>query len=116
MEKGIKRTHANFDVIKKMEKERKKRGLSEYELSKRAGLSQSIISTWKSRNIEPSLASIEAIVNGLDMSLSDFFKDDEAKEINSMSDDYEIYCNRWLQMNEQERLIILKLLSLITRT
>lgn len=76
MNKGQKRSKAEFDVLGRIRQERDKRGWTDYELAENAGITQSTISTWYSRGIEPGVASIEKICMGLGISLSQFFCQD----------------------------------------
>ena len=74
----MQREKATFDILKKIDDERMKRNWSEYNLAKNADLTQSTISTWYRRNLQPSVASIEKICNGLGISLSEFFNDESS--------------------------------------
>ena len=62
-----------MNLLDRITKLRMERGWSEYELARRSGISQSTISTWYSRRIQPNLASIEKICSGFGISLSYFF-------------------------------------------
>lgn len=66
-----------FDILRKIERERLARGWSEYALVENSGLTQSTISTWRRRNLQPNVASIEKICNGLGITLAQFFNDSE---------------------------------------
>ena len=61
-----------FDILGRIEQERISRGWSEYALAENSGLTQSTISTWRRRNLQPNLASIEKICSGLGITLSQF--------------------------------------------
>lgn len=74
----MQREKATFDILKKIDDERMKRNWSEYSLAKNADLTQSTISTWYRRNLQPSVASIEKICKGLGISLSEFFNDESS--------------------------------------
>lgn len=66
---------ANFDILGRIEQEKNKRDWSEYTLAVNSDIPQSTISTWKKRDLQPSVASIEKICKGLGISLSQFFSD-----------------------------------------
>ena len=68
---------SDFDVLKKIDDERVARGWSEYMLAKRAGLTQSTISSWYQKGLQPSISSLEKICKAFGMTLSGFFKTDE---------------------------------------
>ena len=59
------REKSEFNILKKIEEERMKRNWSEYTLAKNSNLTQSTISTWYRRDLQPSVASIEKICSGL---------------------------------------------------
>ena len=65
-----------MDVLARIKKLRLERGWTEYELAKRSGLPQSTISTWYSRNMLPTITSLESICKGFGISLSQFFLED----------------------------------------
>lgn len=54
-----------------------KKRISQYELSKRAGLTQSSISTLMSRGSEPKISTLKKICNGLGITLAQFFTMDD---------------------------------------
>ena len=69
----MEREKAKFDVLQRILDERTRRGWNEYTLAQKSGLTQSTISTWYRRNLQPSVASIEKICDGFGISLSQFF-------------------------------------------
>ena len=60
----MEREKAKFDVLQRILDERTRRGWNEYTLAQKSGLTQSTISTWYRRNLQPSVASIEKICDG----------------------------------------------------
>ena len=69
-----------MDVLARITQLRLDRGWTEYELAKRSGLPQSTISTWYSRNMLPTVASLESICRGFGITMSQFFLDPSAGE------------------------------------
>lgn len=57
------------------------RGWTEYMLAENSGLAQSTISTWRRRNLQPNVASIEKICGGLGITLSQFFSNSEQDDL-----------------------------------
>lgn len=55
----MEREKPSFDILGRIEQERLARGWSEYTLAENSGLTQSTISTWRRRNLQPSVASLE---------------------------------------------------------
>lgn len=56
----MEREKPTFDILGRIEKERAARNWSEYALAENSGLTQSTISTWRRRNLQPNVASILA--------------------------------------------------------
>ena len=69
----MEREKPSFDILGRIEQERLARGWSEYTLAENSGLTQSTISTWRRRNLQPSVASLEKICSGLGITLAQFF-------------------------------------------
>ena len=70
-----------MDIHGRLDQLTKERGWSRYRLSKECGLGESTISNMYARNTVPSLSTIEAICNGLDISLAEFFSDGKLVEL-----------------------------------
>lgn len=66
-----------FDVLGRLAELRDERGWTNYRLAKNSGLPQSSLITWFSRNVIPPFESIEKMCNALDISLSEFFDENE---------------------------------------
>lgn len=82
----MKREHSRFDILKRILDERQKRNWSEYTLARNSGITQSTISTWYKRNLQPSVASIEKICNAYGISLSEFFAESDMEIIEDSFD------------------------------
>nr|WP_115720649.1 cupin domain-containing protein [Gallaecimonas mangrovi] len=71
-----------MDVGKRLRLLRKKNGLSQRELAKRAGVTNSTISMIEKNSVSPSVSSLKKVLSGLPLSLVDFFSmdlEDESK-------------------------------------
>lgn len=68
----MEREKPNFDILGRIDRERLARGWSEYTLAENSGLTQSTLSTWRRRNLQPNVTSIEKICHAL-VSLSHSF-------------------------------------------
>ena len=99
MNKGERRSRADFNILDRIRQERNKRGWSDYELAENSGISQSTISTWYNRNIEPGVASIERICDGLGISLSQFFMEDSGGLTDEQKEIFEL----WTKLNPVQR-------------
>ena len=74
----MEREKPTFDILGRIERERLSRGWSEYALAENSGLTQSTISTWRRRNLQPNVASLEKVCSGLGISLSQFFQEEDS--------------------------------------
>ena len=69
-------------ILEKISKMRLERGWSEYQLSEKAELPQSTISSWYRKNMTPSVASLQKICNAFGITLSQLFsKDNKSVEL-----------------------------------
>jgi transcriptional regulator with XRE-family HTH domain len=64
---------AGFDVGSRLRALREMHGLSQRELAKRAGVSNAIISLIEQNRTSPSVGSLKKVLDGLPMSLAEFF-------------------------------------------
>ena len=96
------REKSKFDVLKRIEQERLNRNWTEYTLAKNAGIAQSTISTWYRKQLQPSIASIEKICKGFDMTLFAFFQDESGKPsfLTKEQTDLNEY---WLKLNPSQK-------------
>lgn len=96
-----------FDILGHIEKERLARGWSEYALAENSGLTQSTISTWRRRNLQPNVASIEKICSGLGISLAQFFQEEESVYL---TPDQKEVLDLWSRLSPAQRDAVTQLL------
>lgn len=65
-----------MDVLEKITELRLARNWSSYQLAEKSGLSTSTISSWYSKNLIPSIPSLEKICQAFGITLSEFFVND----------------------------------------
>lgn len=70
-----------MDIISRINKIMEKQGLTRYQLAKLAGLSQSTVSNMYQRNTVPSIPTIQSICKALDITLAQFFAQDDEEFI-----------------------------------
>lgn len=68
-------TGTNFEIGQRLRGLRETHGLSQRELAKRAGVSNAIISLIEQNRTSPSVGLLKKVLDGLPLSLSDFFSD-----------------------------------------
>lgn len=64
---------------------RKARGLSQRELAKRAGVTNSTISLIEQGRVSPSVSSLKKVLDGLPMTMVEFFTDDAEEDLAAIS-------------------------------
>ena len=105
----MKRDRAEFDVLKRIDQERDARGWTDYTLAVNSDLTQSTISTWRSRDLQPNLASIEKICHGLGITLSQFFS--ESDSIDDLNEDQQHILELWNRLSPAQRTAVSNLLE-----
>ena len=68
------------DVGRRLKEVRKGAGLSQRELAKRAGVTNSTISMIEKNNVSPSISSLRKVLGGIPISLLEFFDSMEARQ------------------------------------
>lgn len=105
----------SMEIGKKIKNLRTLYNLTQEELANRTELTKGYISQLENDLVEPSLSTLEDIVNALGTNLSDFFKEDEQVKLRFGKDDYFVkenpgYKIEWLvpnaQKNEMEPILI----------
>lgn len=66
-----------MDVLERIRNLRLERNWTEYQLAEKSGIPQSTISTWFRKQNLPTISSLEKICYAFDITLSDFFREDE---------------------------------------
>lgn len=69
-----------MDVGKKLKSIRLIRNISQRELAKRAGVTNSTISMIEKNSVSPSISSLKKVLNGIPISLVEFFSEEDAEE------------------------------------
>lgn len=104
----MKREKPAFDILGKIEQERLARGWTEYMLAESSGLTQSTISTWRRNNLQPNVASIEKICNGLGITLAQFFNESETAILTA---EQKSILDLWKKLSPKQRSAVLEMLN-----
>ncbi len=94
-----------MDIINKIKKLQEERGWSDYELAIQATLTQSTIASMKSRHSAPKIETLQAICNAFNMTLSQFFSEDEQSVLLTKEEKLLIDNFRKLNPDKQKALI-----------
>ena len=82
-----------MDILAKIIELRNQKGWTEYKLSVESNIPQTTISSWFRKNVQPSVASLQAICNACGITLSQFFAEEGepralTKEQSQLLDEY----------------------------
>ncbi|WP_338485494.1 cupin domain-containing protein [Pseudomonas trivialis] len=70
-----------MDVGERLQSIRKLKGLSQRELAKRAGVTNSTISMIEKNSVSPSISSLRKVLGGIPMSMVEFFSEEILQEV-----------------------------------
>ena len=87
------------------------KNITEYKLAKLSGLSQSTISNIFIRNTAPTIPTIEAICNGLGISMSQFFANPSAESPVYLTKDQEELFKKWISLSKEQKEAVLKIIK-----
>ena len=105
----MEREKPSFDILGKIDQERLARGWSEYTLAENSGLRQSTLSTWRRRNLQPNVTSIEKICRGLGITLSQFFEEDGS--VHHLTEDQKLLLTLWDKLSPTQRSAMIDLIQ-----
>ena len=97
------------DILAKISELREKHNWTEYQLAERAGLPQSTISSWYRKEMTPSISSLEKICAAFDLTLAQFFAEEE--EFSVLTPDQTQLLEQWMTLSAEEKHLLLQLIS-----
>ena len=97
-----------MDIHARLKKLLNERGWTEYKLAKTCGLSESTIAYIFRRNTMPSIPTLEAICNGFNITLSQFFADAEMVEL---SPDLKELFDNYISLTPEQKKSVLQLMQ-----
>ena len=99
-----------MDVLKRIDEIMKKQNLNDYQLSKLSGLSTSTISNMCKRNTIPSIATLEYICDSLDMTLSQFFVE-ENTNLYPVTDKQKDFLDYFVLLTDRQQDLLLEIVK-----
>lgn len=97
-----------MDVIKKIDEIMSKQRLTDYQLAKISGLSTSTISNMRKRNTVPSVVTLEYICDGLGITLSQFFVNQET-QMYPVTDVQRDFLDYYILLSEEQQKLMLEI-------
>ena len=98
-----------MNILGKILELRLERNWTEYRLSEESGIAQTTISSWYSKGITPTVPSLENICRAFNISLSEFFADDD--EPVALSSLQKELLNSYNRLNNRQQNIIFELIK-----
>ena len=97
-----------MDVLERLHKLQSEFGWSDYLIAKKSGLSPGTVSNVYKRNNIPNLSTLESICSAFNITLSQFFADNDMIEL---TPELEELFTGWIKLPEEQRKIILQLIK-----
>ena len=91
-------------IIAKIEQLCEKKNISRYRLAQKSGIAQSSISTLLNRKSVPTIQTLEKICDGLDITLAQFFTEDE--EYPDLTSDQKQLLSDWNAMDDHQKELV----------
>lgn len=101
-----------MDIHAKLKLLLKERGWTEYKLAKASGLSESTIANVFRRNATPSFSTLEAICEGLGITLSQFFAENEMVEL---TPELKELFDGWRPLTAEQKKAVLQMLRAFSK-
>jgi len=98
-----------MNVINKLKEMTEERGWSEYRLVKESGLAPSTISNIFHRNTTPSIYTLEELCKTFDITLSQFFNENDS--LIYASEEQNRLLKMWSHLSEKQRSLMLDLIE-----
>ena len=102
-----------MDTNIRLEQLLKERNWTKYKLAKESGLSESTIINMFARNTVPSIASLEAICKAFNITMSQFFADDDMIEL---SPELRELFNQWINLTNEQKDAVMKIIKTMNST
>lgn len=102
--RGVEYLQAENYIIAKIEQLCEKKNISRYRLAQKSGIAQSSISTLLNRKSVPTIQTLEKICDGLDITLAQFFTEDE--EYPDLTSDQKQLLSDWNAMDDHQKELV----------
>lgn len=100
-------------ILQKIQYYKKEKGWSDYELTKRAGLSPNILQNWEKRKSAPSLKTLESLCNVLGISVISLLSDN--KELVALTKEQKELLALWNTLSPEQKRSVMSLIKSMNR-
>lgn len=98
-----------MDIVAKIEKLRKERGWSKYELAKRSNVAPTTLSSMQRQNSLPTTPTLEAICKAFGITMAQFFADGNLPV--DLTDEQRQMLEKWNSLDEKQKKALLNLMD-----
>ena len=98
-----------MDVVRKIDDLRKEFGWSVYQLAKESNLTQSTVANMFARHSTPSVATLEQICNAFNLTLAQFFDEDNL----DFSEDEKMFITKYRKLDKKNKNYINKIINIM---
>lgn len=98
-----------INIHKRLQQLKDERNLTNYELAKKAGLSETTVTNLFKRNNAPTFSTLEAICFAYGITLSQFFT--EENDMVTLTDEQKTLITKWSTLSNKQKNILLELIS-----
>lgn len=104
-----------MDVLKRLKDIMAEKEISEYKLSKLSGVPQSTINSMFRKYNNPSIYTLECLCRGLNISMSEFFHEEQDSNSLQQDNDLSLLIKEWDKLTYPQKKALLKFLNTITK-
>ena len=98
-----------MDILGKIERLRKERGWSEYELAKQSGIPQTTLSSQHRKNHLPTIPTLEALCKAFGITMSQFFADSNVPV--DLTNEQQEMLEKWNALDDGQKKALLQLME-----
>ena len=97
-----------MDILNRIDELRKEKGWSMYRLAEESMLTQSTLANMFARNTQPSISTLVSICNGLNISLSRFFAENE---VDVTTENENMFLNNFRKLTDKDKQAVINLVE-----
>ena len=99
----------SLEILDKVDRLRKQKGMSVYRLTIEAGVSHNTLNAWRKRQTMPSFGVLEALCNALNISMTVLFIENDI-ELNALSEETKKMISIWETLDRSQKSAVMNLL------
>lgn len=97
------------EILSTIRKYQNERGWTDYQFADRAGMPQSTISSWFSKEVIPSVPSLKKVCDAFGITLTQLFAGEE--ETVTLTETQKVLLERWSRLNENQQKAVFQIID-----